>query len=171
MDGCKRTAFVDLQGFTVNKQFVLKELCFYIAPTSSPQSEITPKYHYIYKPPFSWKFVNDSCKRSIIWLIAFHHGLYWMDGNVSYGEIGKTIEPLRSPNLILYVKGAQKVSWLKNILNDNQIDCRNIEDIGCNLQLNESASCRLNCGQHKHKAKSCALQSVKLLESWYFTFY
>lgn len=170
MDGGKHIAFADLQGFIVNKQFVPKEICFSI--TSSPPSlaDETPKYHYIYEPPISWEFVNDLDKRGIIWLTIFQHGFYWNDGSTPYNQINQTIEPLRSSNLIIYVKGAQKAIWLKSILNDNHIECRNIEDIGCNFRLSDCASCRLNCGQHKHKAKNCALQSVRLLETWYHNF-
>lgn len=169
MAGCKRIAFADLQGFIVNKQFVLKELCFSFA--SSSFADEVPKYHYIYLPPFSWEFVNDACKRGIIWSTIFHHGFYWDDGCASYNQIDQSVEPLRESNLIIYVKGAQKVTWLKNILKDNRIECRNIEEIGCDFRLSDCASCRLNCGKHKHKAKNCALQSVGLLETWYHNFF
>lgn len=163
-----RIAFVDLQGFSVNKQFVLKEISFSI---SSSHTNHTPsEYHYIYKPPFAWKFVSDACKRGIIWLTVFHHGFYWNDGVIPYTLIDKTIEPLRNPNLTIYVKGAQKVEWLKAILNANHIHFHNIEDIGCDIRLSSNQSCRVRCGEHKHKAKHCALQSVRLLESWYCTF-
>lgn len=162
MDDRKRIVFADLQGFIVNKQFVLKELCFSCA------SEELPKYHFVYEPPFEWKFVSDTCKRRIIWATIFHHGFYWNAGSVPYAQIERTIEALRAPSLIIYVKGSQKVAWLRNLIKDPRIDCRNIEEIGCNFRLSDCASCRLMCGQHKHNAKSCALQTVGLLETWYW---
>lgn len=79
----------------------------------------------------------------------------------------RDIESLRSSDLIIYVKGTQKVEWLKSLLNVNHADCRNIEEIGCNFRLSDCASCRLSCGHHKHKVRNCALQSVGLLETWY----
>lgn len=160
MGADKHIAFVDLQGFIVNQQFVLKELCFLSSLSN------TTLNHYIYKPPFSWEFVNDRSKKNIIWLTIFHHGLYWIDGNIPYYKIDETFEQLCSPNLIIYVKGAQKVTWLKNLCK-NYIDCRNIEEIGCNFRLADCAQPHLSCSQHKHKTNNCALQSVKLISNWY----
>lgn len=169
MDSQNHIAFADLQGFIVNKQFVLKELCFSL--TSSTPSSFTgefPVYHFVFKEPFAYKFVSDACKRGIIWSTIFQHGFYWTDGNVEYKQIDHSVEPLRSPNLTIYVKGTQKVAWLRNILNSDHIDCRNIEDIGCNFRLSDQhGSCRMNCGQHKQKVKICALRNVRLLEEWY----
>lgn len=170
MDSSKRIAFADIQGFIVNKQFVLKEISFSIAYLSSSFASEFPRYHYIFEPPFSWNFVGDTCKRGIIWSTIFQHGFYWNDGGVPYKQIDQSIEPLRQSNLIIYVMGAQKVSCMKNILNDANVDCRNIEEIGCNFRLSDCDSCRLNCGQHKHKSKLCALKSVGLLETWYYNF-
>lgn len=170
MDCASNIAFVDLQGFTVNKQFVLKEISFSIAPFSVRSTTTrTTKFHYIYKPPFDWKFIGESCKRSIIWITVFFLGLYWNTGCVPYSKIDETIDLLRSPNLVIYVKGTQKKQWLEGLLKKEKLVCHNIEDIGFDSRLCYSSASfeRFNCAQHKHKLRNCALYNVSLLESWY----
>lgn len=164
----KRIAFVDLQGFVVNKHFVLKELCISITPPRTDDLRGAPKHHYIFGPPFPYKFVNSACKRGIIWLTTFKHGFYWNDGVMPYNRIDRAIDPLRSSDLIIYVKGVEKLVWLKEICAEENIDCRNIEEIGCNFRLIDRASKNLNCGHHRHMNKNCALQSVTLIENWFY---
>lgn len=169
MDPSERIAFVDLQGFIVNKQFVLKELCFSIS--SSPYSHNTnsrSEFHFIYGPPFSWKYVNKADKIGIIWLTTYQHGLYWTDGCVPYKKVHNTIAQLCLSNSIIYVKGSQKIIWLKSLCNNENLDCRNIEDIGCNFRLADCAYTHLNCGSHKQNTKNCALRNVKLLRNWFY---
>lgn len=162
----KRIAFVDLQGFVMNNVFVLKEIAFSIESIGTDVCGIsTQKYHYIYRPPFDWKFVSNRNKKQILWLTLFHHGFYWNDGFVPYSKMAQTVEPLQSSDLIVYVKGEEKISWLKNILN-RDIDCRNIENIGCNLRLSNLPSVQ-QCSNHKHMATKCALRQVIFLEHWF----
>lgn len=165
MDSDKHIVFVDLQGFMVNQQFVLKELCISSSSTSSPNINLN---HYIYKSPFSYKSVNHTCRKNILWLSNFHHGLYWNDGNILYDQIDDAIEQLYLPQVIIYVKGAQKIIWLRNLCKRINIDCRNIEDIGCNFRLADCVSSQLDCSQHRNRTNNCALQSVKLISNWYY---
>jgi hypothetical protein len=172
MSGTGRIAFVDLQGFVVNNNnFVLKELSFSFK--SAQQRYIDdnyPRYHYIFSAPFAWKYVDDISRKRSIWLTAFHHGFYWTQGDLSYEKIRACIAPLMEKDLVIYVKGSQKVDWLKQLCKHYEIDCRNIEDFGCALHLSDGARnehFKEHCNKHR-KADQCALRNIIQIESWYF---
>lgn len=169
-----RIAFVDLQGFLVNRnQFVLKELGFLIidAPNGSNLVVDTiPCYHYIFCPPFDWKYLSGSSKKHAIWLSAFHHGFYWTQGEVPYDDVQKCLAPLMEKDLIVYVKGEQKIGWLKELSGNCDIDCRNIEDDGCIINLNDYAHSdeMKHCGKHR-KHCQCSLRNADIIEKWFCT--
>lgn len=172
MSASDRIAFVDLQGFVVNKCFVLKEVSFSIIQDNGFQSfdDIT-SYHYIFAAPFPWKYLSDICKKRTAWLTAFHHGFYWCQGTTAYEDIITCIAPLLEKDLIIYVKGEQKVSWLRELCYNPFLDCRNIETIGCNIRLGDV--CRsypntFHCKKHS-KSNLCALQNVEVIKHWYYT--
>lgn len=171
MSKSERIAFVDLQGFVVNKEFVLKELCFSIKNVQQKNIDYNnPCYHYIFREPFSWKYVSDMCKKRAVWLSAFHHGFYWKQGDLPYEQIRTCIAPLMEKGLIIYTKGEQKVEWLKQLCVDCEVDCRNIEENGCTLQLSDGARnehFQTHCNKHR-KLNQCALRNVKQIEQWYF---
>lgn len=171
-------AFADLQGFIVNNQFILKEICFSIQNSDIKNNLFNPppSNHYIFFAPFAWHQLGDKCKRSANWLTNNHHGLRWNQGEVDYDKISECIEPLLlQENLLIYVKGDQKVDWLKEVANNLYINCQNIEEIGCNISLNEEIAARsadqifFKCNKHHNRAinNRCALQNCKTIEYWY----
>jgi hypothetical protein len=174
MSESDRVTFVDLQGFVINNHFVLKELCFSIRRNQEKcvDNDI-PSHHFVFREPFSWKFVSDMCKKRAIWLTAFHHGFYWKQGDTSYEKISTCIAPLMEKDLIIYVKGQQKIDWLKQLCGNREIDCRNIEDYGCKIHLSDGARnehFQTHCNKHR-KSNQCALRNVKQIEDWYFENY
>ncbi|EFN63557.1 hypothetical protein EAG_04559 [Camponotus floridanus] len=68
--------FVDLQGFIVGKNFVVKEAA--VLRNGSVLS------HYIFTCPVPWYMLTKSERCQVLWLIKNHHGLSWNDGHVSY---------------------------------------------------------------------------------------
>lgn len=171
MIGSERIAFVDLQGFLVNrKDFVLKELCFSINTVVNREKiiDIVPNYHYIFHPPFHWKYLSGISRKQAIWLSAFHHGFYWTQGEVSYDNINDCMAPLMEKDLIVFVKGKPKIEWLKQLSGYGAIDCRNVEDDGCEINLNESSHCDefKHCGKHR-KTGNCSLQNVEIIQKWF----
>lgn len=170
-----RIAFVDLQGFLVNKkQFVLKEIGFFIDFAPGPEGDYNvvdtvPRYHYIFRPPFHWKYLSDSTKKNAIWLSAFHHGFYWTkEGGTPYEDVQECLAPLMEKGLIVYVKGEQKIKWLRELIGDCSIDCRNIEDDGCIINFNDYAhsDAMQHCGKHR-KYCQCALRNADIIQKWF----
>lgn len=170
-----RIAFVDLQGFVDNGEFIVKELNYSIY---SAEKKLIQN-HYIFAAPYSWDFVNKSCRRQAKWLLRNQHGIHWSDGSISYDTIPECVLPLLEHNTTIYVKGAQKVEWFQSICN-TQNNCINIEDIGCSIRIRELHNCANSdfCSYHTHLLKytfenvrkfmTCAFRNVNIIADWYF---
>lgn len=164
-------AIVDLQGFQSNEnEYVLKELYFSIFNYNTGIIENDTSQHHTFKKPFDWVHLDRGHRANALWLATFHHGFYWNDGEKNYGEIENCIKPLLRSNLVIYVKGLQKIHWFRALCqnNINNLDVRNIEDLNCNIKLSEETykiSNSLHCGKHR-KITSCARQNVEILKNW-----
>ncbi|KYN01369.1 hypothetical protein ALC62_07842 [Cyphomyrmex costatus] len=152
--------FVDLQGFVVDKKFIVKEVAVLRRGTV-----IT---HYIFSCPIPWNLLTRSDKSCASWLSAYHHGLRWEDGMVPYSMAKRLIieAVTEDDEALIYVKGLEKRQWLANIL-----DCDNaiIETLDAHYEDVESlrnidACNTIRCGRH---AKNCALQNVFKIFNWW----
>lgn len=151
--GGERIAFVDMQGFIIDREFIVKELSISIIDDINKQirqNSIQPvESHYIFIAPYGWSYLNDACRKQANWLTKNHHGLHWTDGHDSYADISACVEPLLVNNLSIYIKGHQKISWLNELCESPLINCINIEDIGCTVQLSgEMNNTIVPCGHH-----------------------
>ena len=154
--------FVDLQGFTVNGKFTVKEFTV----LRSGGRELI---HYIFRSPLAWNLLTASDKSQACWLTANHHGLRWDDGYVEYA-MAKTL--MRNalpdePETRVYVKGLEKKKWLIEIAgNATQLFFANIDDDYDDVgQLRHiSADQTLRCGRHE---KTCAMENVLKLSRWW----
>lgn len=166
-------AVVDLQGFTSNNEYILKEIYFSIFNYNGEDDIGTIEHnidqHFIFKPPFAWNELDKGSKANAIWLLKFYHGFWWNDGQEDYSEIANYMKPLLRNNLIIFVKGFQKVQWLKDLCPNNpHLDVRNIEDLGCNIRLSDESynlNNSLHCSKHC-KIRICARQNVEILKNW-----
>lgn len=104
----RRVAFVDMQGFKDNSnRFVLKE----IAVVTSNAS-----FHDVIKSPFAFRHLNKKRTREAKWLTKNHHGIHWNAGTMSMTQLRTIIRPMLHRKVI-YVKGIEKVQWIRFILN------------------------------------------------------
>lgn len=154
--------FVDIQGFISDVRsntFILKELCFM-------QTNRENVNHYIFRAPFSYSRLTSAAKKQSLYLTSFVHGFYWQTGFVDYSEISKCIEPLFwETDTVVYVKGEQKVKWLKQLCHSSVLDCRNIEDLGYRTKLTFSFL-KPYCKYH-NKIGLCAYQNAGSISDWY----
>lgn len=160
-------AVVDLQGFKDDSNnFIVKELGVLTKNI---------KFHDIIKSSDDFNVLSSTAKKSIEWLSSFHHGLQWDDGYISVDELRKTLEPILQ-NKIIYVKGKEKMRWLQNIMfNSNNLLMVNMEDLGCDLNLNGFDGVGeppMTCSKHKKMSltRVCAMRNVVKLKLWYSTF-
>ncbi|KYN03310.1 hypothetical protein ALC62_05848 [Cyphomyrmex costatus] len=108
--------FVDLQGFVVDKKFIIKEVA-----VLRRRNVIT---HYIFSCPIPWNLLTRSDESCASWLNAYHHGLRWEDGMVPYSMAKRLIieAVTEDDEALIYVKGLEKRQWLADILDcDNAI--------------------------------------------------
>lgn len=155
-------AFIDLQGFLYgdNSTFAIKEICIFTKNI---------KLHEFVKPPFSFNELKGHFKKQAEWLEEYHHGLNWNTGYITLQELQITISPILKGKILL-VKGCNKVKWMKDILEDQQIICINVEDINCELQLNkEIRQSQFACKKHKYSNSHCARSNAALIKNWFYS--
>lgn len=156
-------AFIDLQGFLYNHKnsLLVKEICILTKNI---------KFHEFVKSPFPFNKLNYHFKKQAKWLEDYHHGLNWDMGYITLQELRTTISPILNGK-ILFVKGANKVKWMEDILDDKKIICINMEDINCDLSLNkwETTINQFSCEKHKNLSSHCARSNATLLKKWFYS--
>ncbi|KYN29289.1 hypothetical protein ALC57_01278 [Trachymyrmex cornetzi] len=152
--------FVDLQGFIVNKKFIVKEVAVL--------KQGTVLTHYIFTSPVPWKFLTRSDRSCASWLSAYHHGLRWEDGMIPYSEAKRLITAaVFEDDAIVYVKGREKRTWLWNLLLDDERERMHIETLvyeDMESLINLDVANTIRYGQH---IKICALQNVFKIYNWW----
>ena len=115
------SAIVDFQGYQLhNKKFIIKEVCILCFGHIS---------HYIFLPPFEYKYLNDVDKYQVDWLSKKYHGFDWSSGTYAYEEKENLIQKSLQYATLIYVKGEEKIKWLREVIQNHQIDIINIEKI------------------------------------------
>ncbi|KYN17529.1 hypothetical protein ALC57_10178 [Trachymyrmex cornetzi] len=154
--------FVDLQGFIVNKKFIVKEVAVL------KQGAVLT--HYIFTSSVPWKFLTRSDRSCASWLSAYHHGLQWEDGMIPYSEAKRLITAaVFEDYAIVYVKRREKLTWLWNLLLDDERERMHIETLDTVCEDMKSLATldvanTIRCGQH---IKICALQNVFKIYNWW----
>lgn len=146
------TAIVDVQGYRLcNKTFIIKEICILCFGHIS---------HFIFLPPFDYKFLNDSDKYQIKWLTNKYHGLEWSSGSIDYKEKDDLIKKSLQFATCIYVKGEEKTKWLKEIVQN--IEIVNIEKIiDHNFRLkDENVAFVFKCFHHDKNRGICSCNNV-----------
>lgn len=179
-------AIVDLQGFKDDSNnFIVKELSFLTQNI---------KFSDVIKSPYTFDALNLRSQKIAYWLTNNYHGLNWSEGYITIDELRKTITPIPQ-NKIMYVKGEEKIDWLRDIIDEqNKMNLLivNLESIRCELTLHNDVIDSNNvdnyndrdleknkekvyiCSYSKHKKKSnnfnCALRYVVKLKKWYTSY-
>lgn len=151
-------AIVDVQGFKrpVNK-FVLKEL----AVLRFDDDQLSTA---LFQPPFDWFCLPAKYQYTNSWLQRNYHGLSWYSGDLSYAMIRDVLVSLLCGVSRIYVKGAEKIAWLRDHYDSTIVD---LEKLGCpSLQKLRSASAS-RCLHHTTCVKFfCAAENAELLRAW-----
>ena len=175
--------FVDLQGFHVGKKFIVKEF--------AALEKGTVVSHYVFASPTPWRVLTRSERSCASWLTAYHHGLRWEeDGEIPYSAMRRMVtrsvlgakamddDDDYASVVVVYVKGLEKRTWLREMLEDDQRERAHIDDMdavyeGVEPLKSMDATHTLRCARHcdtphkrdrPHKRaardKSCALQNI-----------
>lgn len=154
--------FVDLQGFKIqNNGFMVKEICVLSKNL---------KFHETIKAPYSFELLTSSERKNIDWITKNLHGLRWTSGCINQCELKKILETILHGKII-FVKGKEKVTWIREICS-TEIIVINLEDLHCDSQLNIiSETEKKECCHHKYIKKEktihCAKQNVQIMKKWF----
>lgn len=147
---------VDVQGFkTDDNKFILKE----IAILNKKQLEVL-----LIKPPFPYYELSKTERKQVNW-IERNRAVYWKEGFIPYPYHKEHIVRLSS-NKMIYTKGIEKVKWLKDVTENNNV--YNLEDKFCPSLLNlydkyKESNDVFSCMYH---TRVCALKNVFCLNKW-----
>lgn len=146
---------IDIQGFRgPNDKLIVKEIAILRGCSH---------HHFIITPPFDFKHLPTTLKRQAKWLYQNHHGLHWNGGFTKYNKVEEFLRD-NIINHIVYVKGDEKLQWIKRLLNEN-VEVINVENINCPnfKELKRLFPSETRCLSH---SKCCALQNVFLINNF-----
>lgn len=149
-------AVVDVQVFkTDNNKFILKEL----AIGYNDQLQV-----YLIQPPCPVYNLSTTERKQVNW-IERNRKVNWNDGYIPYSN-HQTIVMEHLEDKIIYCKGLEKVSWIKEIIGHDNVF--NLEDLSCPNLLNLYEEYRLSpevfsCIYHP---TICSLKNVTCLRKW-----
>lgn len=149
-------AIVDVQGFKMeNNEFIVKEVAIAL------QNRILV---LLIKPPYPFYDLTRKERLQVSW-IERNRNIFWNSGFVPYLSFKQYIEPYLQDKHI-YVKGCEKVSWLRNIVTHDKV--YNLEDKNCpsfQKLFDDYGMCNniFSCVYHSNV---CALKNVTCLKLW-----
>lgn len=140
---------IDIQGFFNPPNFIPKE----VAVTDGKMTG-----HYVFKPLTNRKFSVKEMKEKN-YLEKFHHGIDYNYGNIEFGECGKILRKFLLDSDVVYVRGHQKVDYLRNLLTEEEnknILIFNVESSTPKFDFKEPL-----CFCHNLKTCICSLRNVR----------
>ncbi|KAL7289139.1 hypothetical protein TKK_0017083 [Trichogramma kaykai] len=152
------TFILDAQGFKAHgNRFIFKEVA--IIPLRS--SYDVPSV-YLFKPPYGFARLSPLNMNVNRWLERNYHRLKWHRGDISYDELESTLKRALCEARRVYVKGAEKIDWIRKYTSAEIID---FEQLGCPALKNMK---RLPaCAHHSLNIDSeCAVSNVLALKQW-----
>lgn len=79
------------------------------------------------KPPYPFYFLTKKERLQVAW-IEKNRGIFWNEGYIPYLNLKSTLHDFLKDKCI-FTKGSEKVLWIKDMVNNNNI--HNLEDISC----------------------------------------
>lgn len=147
---------VDIQGFkSEDNKFIPKEIAILCE-----QSSLV----LLIKPPYPFYNLTKKERLQVAW-IERNRGIFWNQGFVPYINFKFSILNFFK-NKRIYAKGLEKVAWLKEILEID--DVYNLEDLSCpNLDtLHKKYSLSRDIQSCIYHNKICAYKNVFCLKKW-----
>lgn len=147
---------VDVQGFkTESNEFIVKEIAI------ACRNQIAV---FLIKPPYPFYSLTKKERLQVSW-IERNRNIYWKEGFIAYSNFAQHIVPyLEDKNI--YVKGSEKVLWLKNVVNHDNVF--NLEDKNCPSfkKLFDDYGKSITIYSCLYHSNVCALRNVTCLRKW-----
>lgn len=91
------------------------------------------------------------------------HGISWKDGYITLNELRQSLYQISNNNNVqIFVKGEDKIHWLKQIMGNDELNCRNVENDSFDVLPEERGKCITDPNKIH-----CALENVKVLKKWF----
>jgi len=150
---------LDVQGFQYKKsQFLCKELAFTCGETP---------HYYLFKFPLRKDMLSGDFQKQVYWLEKNLHGLEWDSENGElYEHMEKFLKGHIDSKYTIYVKGMQKVLWLKNFLSNRIIDMEKMKCPRLSELRKQNKNIVRQCDNHNNANLQCASENVNLLTKW-----
>uniref|UniRef100_A0ABD2VS86 Uncharacterized protein n=1 Tax=Trichogramma kaykai TaxID=54128 RepID=A0ABD2VS86_9HYME len=146
---------IDVQSFKSHgNKFIFKEVALISLAEKVPSV-------YLFKPPHAFMRHSPTNKASVRWLENNYHRLKWSCGDIDYSELDITLLRALHDAQNVYVKGADKVQWLRKYSSEI-ID---LETVGCPAlyKLQRLPA----CAHHSLIIDAeCAVSNVLALKEW-----
>uniref|UniRef100_A0A1B0B254 Uncharacterized protein n=1 Tax=Glossina palpalis gambiensis TaxID=67801 RepID=A0A1B0B254_9MUSC len=116
---------INAHGFYSANKFILKEVCI-----SDFDSQIK---NFIIQPPFKYSKLMTKDRITNNWLYKHFHGLQWDDGNSTLTDVKEYLKSSiekHTQNPTVYVKGLEKLKWVKTLIG-KEICILNLDDLNC----------------------------------------
>lgn len=160
-----RHLIIDFQGFRDNRhEYVIKELAYVKLKGNNHVS------NYCFLAPIAFETLLPHIKRENRWIEKHLLHLSWYSGRTPYSSLQNVLYGATKDITHLYVKGIEKVSYLKKILHDlhkhPNINVINLEEYDCPKlkELRKRYNFRL-C-KYSHSTHNCAETNVQCLKQW-----
>lgn len=162
-----RIVVIDVQGFILDNKLYAKEVC-----VSGVDSEITT---FLIESPLKYSELTNKDRITNTWLYNHLHGLNWYTGSTTLNELIKylvlTMKQKEEEYPIVYVKGFEKVKWLKELLREKiELYIINLDELNCpNIKTLYKNNANINiCKNHNNNNINyiCAEKSVILLRNF-----
>lgn len=113
-----KIAVVDLQGYALPDQFILKELSIRLG---------SGEEHFVFKPPFPYHQISKKDRRTVNVAETKLLGIRYSDGEFDYEDIDSILYRSLSDDVsFIYVRGHQKRDFLEKRLANVLLTCPNV---------------------------------------------
>lgn len=123
-------AAIDIQGFQVEEEFLVKEMTI--------KTDLKIVGHFFFKPKVEFTHLKQKDQRAVRYLENKHHGLRYCQGYIDYSHINEILRKyLRGVDKI-FVKGHQKYNFLKRKIEELGSEYKTIEIVNIEQLLSIS---------------------------------
>lgn len=149
----ENSCVIEFQAFRGNAdEFIIKELVIL-----DLQSGVTN--YFLFKPPFSFKYLQKKAARTNKWLINYFHHIPWSDGYTEYNELDNVMYYYCDKYNTIYSTGSEKCKWI------NMYTSSRVCDYSAYKTKSVSSSIYIGVKSEKHKHSNCAMANSYQLAS------
>lgn len=145
------TIIIDVQGFQIGQQFILKELCAINADTGLSMC------HHVFKEPYPIEELDAKQMTNVQWLTDCYHGLPWGGtGHSLLSDLQDIIDEATYNTDKILCKGLMKAQFLERYVGGR---CQ-IIDLDTEVPSLRRLNLKVSCTSHNSQSCHCAMTNV-----------